>query len=441
MALKVVDLGSNKVNQLASLLPEIIRRELRVNPKTYESITYDYKFGPSKNWDEVTAAGDLTAFYYGDPTSHPITTILGWLDKKLASTTGYLRGEGSILSFVYTKHIWLPTLVQWSICYAMTKRGDARFAKYVGPLRAWLRAGLGYMAVAAWPVKMRGMSQAQITRPPEPCVLIADAPSPANFPPVSLVACGRRGWDGEFSGGEREWLFGSMLHRASRYLCWYGLGIAASSPDEIGDALRAKNLLPGPLTDADERARIKAAVWNSVADLDWCVSELVGKWGVGNAVTILRTTGGVTCLMDEGDADPATPDATGGPTSAMVGSTLLASGVGYAMGCDSPHRGTGQNRAHEAWINLYFRKAYCQAIGGTGERPTIVMPMAPGEIVWHRRFLPGGEMVRLDGSATLSPSFPPVVNAPQVTIDDSFFERIQKCLDDFLARIRARIGA
>jgi hypothetical protein len=425
VSLPLVSAGGN-VNRLLELLPGHILGQHRIDPPSYDRLTYGYRGGASKNWDAVTAATDLAAAVNGWPTSHPLSAIEAWLDKRLADRR-YLLSEGSLLSPIYFyHHTWSPFLV---ILWATTELAerDPRWSPYPARLRAWLRAGIGFSALAGWPVRQRSWPDAaRASFPKAPGVAVATAKPLDWMPPVTVAACGRRGWD---LGDGGAWLFTTTAHPAAWLLAEFGLDVPVRLPNGLAETLRRRGFDPTLLSPA-ERERVGRAIGNSVDDLRWVVDELLGGYVTADPVEIVRTTGGVASALLSSSA---------GPTSALVAMSVEATGRVHAMGVDSPHRGSGAgsvNRAHEARVDLGARAIFGQATGDLRgyPAPLVRMPIPGGDVVLHLWIGPGG--VEWAAPKAAPPPPPPLQRpeapSPDVAPADAF---------DWLANAAANLAA
>jgi len=406
-----VSAGGN-VNRVLALLPGQIRGEHRIDPSTYERLTYGYRGGASKNWDAVTAATDLAAAVNGWPTSYPLSAIEAWLDKRLADRR-YLLSEGSLLSPIYfAHHTWSPFLV---ILWAATELGrrDARWSTYPARLRSWLRAGIGFSALAGWPVKQRSWPDAQRASFPKSAgVAVADAKPIDWMPAVTVAACGKRGWD---LGDSNTYLFTTTAHPACWVLAEFGLDLPVQLPNKFAETLRQSHGFDSTLLTMEERERVRRAIGNSVEDMRWVVDSLLGGSVCADPVEIVRTTGGVASVM---------LSASAAPTSALVAQSVEANGRVHAMGVDSPHRGSGDsllNRAHEARVDFGARSIFAQAVGDLRgyPAPLVRMPIPGGDLVLHLRIGPDGvEWLTPKVAPAPVPGAPVPAPAPAPRVED-----------------------
>lgn len=402
--------ASNNVNQLLQLMRGQITRKHRIAPATYDELTYQYQGGglgggTSENHDMSAAAADLTAAVYGWALSAPLSDIAAWAEKLLA-TKAYLQKEGSLLSPIYFEHhTFEPGLVNLWAFEALAAKGDDRFDEIAAGWRSWLRAGVLWAAVVALPVKQKSWSAAdRKALKIGPGVAVAQSAPVDYAPPVSVAACGLRGWD---LLGDHSW-YPVTDHGAIWPLAEFGMGLPVGLRSWAAQALFEEHRWKPNLFTAEEQVRISAAVAGDIGALNWIESELVrGGWMPLCPVEVIRAEGGVTSVILDGRA---------GATSALVAKTVLSDGTAYAMGVDSPHRGSpgnSYNRKHTASVDIGARVVTAQAILNNVEgyaNPVVKMPAAPGPVYFHRVYSQDGVRDLLGG--TVTPPATPAVTSP-----------------------------
>lgn len=419
--------STDDVNDLAKWLPELIRGDFRMNPASYLKLASDYDGANSKNWDEVACAADFIALVHGNPTSHPVSTLLSFLDMKL-NRLDYFRGEGSILTKVYTRHIWPPTLIVYAACIVLSKRGDKRFEPYIEPLRQWLRALFGFALPCTQNVRSRSMTQAQIDAPPKPGVVVANSTPNESYPPISAGAVGRRSWDGDFTSGaaNRGWFWGIAPHISSAYLAEYGLGLEMSKVEKYGIAIRQAWKVDTTLTTKEERARMLNAINNdSIEDLDWEVKEMCGKYTSMDPVTVYRFADSSTSVLES---------TKGGPTNSIAAWNQWKSGKAEMMSPTSGHRGSS-TEGLSSIIDLAKR-----TVTATGEKfgNVVTLQMSTAPLIWAYRW-PGDSQpgVRVYPEVVMEPPVEPGVTfvIPVATVE----VETKNCVQRFIERIIIRI--
>lgn len=362
----------------------------------YGAVSGDYETGGSSdNWDFVAAAYDAALQYRSKPSVLSAENLPQFLwAQHMDRASGLMQKEAF---GHYTDAHFYPALVCWWLAPHFIAKGVPGWKDLDAELAAWLRCVLAWCAAAGEDHHARNSTDTDNKPGPR---IIHGTGTPIDH--CISTAHGQRGT--VFSDG--AWIY-HISRDTSKINAYWGRGDRGFSYGGIQKLIPvAKNrgIYREVFLPREQEIVRKAATGDPYA-LSWLVHEINAWAPPKQPFGIIRAEGGTTFYMLK---------SPGSSTCSIYGTTTYPDGRTLVAVADPGYRSSTTNpggvKAGTAVLDLNARTLTAQR--DDKSLPAVVLPVAPGKILWHAQSTFATGLLILSSEGTTTPIPPPTVPSP-----------------------------